>query len=73
MFLNHFDAFISKIIFKNKKDIILIHLWVKSTFKNSHNHALFINIITITSENVYVLSIIINYIVNEISSSQSHK
>jgi hypothetical protein len=38
MFLDHFDALISKIILKNKKNIILIHFWVKSTLKNNRNH-----------------------------------
>jgi len=31
---------ISKIIFKNKKNIILIHFQVKSTLKNNRNHIL---------------------------------
>jgi hypothetical protein len=38
MFLDHFDALISKIIFKNKKNIILIYFRVKSTLKNNRNH-----------------------------------
>jgi hypothetical protein len=38
MILDHFDAVISKIIFKNKKKIILIHFQVKNTLKNNHNY-----------------------------------
>ena len=37
MLLEYFDALVSKIIFKNKK-IILIYFRVKSTFKSNHNH-----------------------------------
>jgi hypothetical protein len=33
MFLNHFDVLMSKIIFKNKKNIILIYFWVKKKIK----------------------------------------
>ena len=33
MFLNHFDVFISKIILKNKKNIILIYFQVKKHFE----------------------------------------
>jgi hypothetical protein len=49
MFLDYFDVLISKIIFKNKKNIILIHFRVKSTLKSNCNHiskhALFGNMI----------------------------
>jgi hypothetical protein len=38
MFLNHFDVLMSKIIFKNKKNIILIYFWVKKKLKNNHKH-----------------------------------
>jgi len=38
MFLYYFDALMSKIIFKNKKNIILIYFRVKNTLKNNHNH-----------------------------------
>jgi hypothetical protein len=39
MFSDHFDALISKIIFKKiKKYIILMHFQVKSTLKSNHNH-----------------------------------
>ena len=30
----------SKIIFKNKKNIILIHFQIKNTLKNNHNYTL---------------------------------
>jgi hypothetical protein len=35
IFLDYFDILISKIIFKNKKKIILIHFRVKNTLKNN--------------------------------------
>jgi hypothetical protein len=35
---DRFDLLVSKIIFKNKKNIILIHLGKKSTLKSNHNH-----------------------------------
>jgi len=38
MFLDYFDMLISKIIFKNKKNIILIHFQIKNTLKNNHNY-----------------------------------
>jgi len=38
MFLDYFDVLISKIIFKNKKIIILIHFQVKKTLKSNRNH-----------------------------------
>jgi hypothetical protein len=38
MFLDYFDALISKIIFKNKKYIISMHFQVKNTLKNNRNH-----------------------------------
>jgi len=33
-----FDILMIKIIFKNKKYIILIHFWMKNTLKNNRNH-----------------------------------
>jgi hypothetical protein len=39
MFLDNFDALISKIIFK-KKYIILIYFQMKSILKNNRNHIL---------------------------------
>jgi len=36
MFLDHFNTL--KIIFKNKKNIILIYFRVKNNLKNNHNH-----------------------------------
>jgi hypothetical protein len=36
--LDRFDALISKIIFKNKKNIILMHFDIKNTLKNNCNH-----------------------------------
>jgi len=38
IFLDHFDALISKIFFLKKINIILIHFQVKSTLKSNHNH-----------------------------------
>ena len=38
MFLDHYDVLISKIIFKNKKNIILICFGIKSSLKNNHCH-----------------------------------
>jgi hypothetical protein len=38
--LNRFDVLILKIIFKNKKFIILIHFSTKNTLKNNYNHTL---------------------------------
>jgi len=35
MFLNHFDALMSKIKLKNKKNIILIYFQIKNTLKNN--------------------------------------
>jgi len=35
MFSNYFDVLMSKIIFKNKKNIILIHFQIKNTLKNN--------------------------------------
>jgi hypothetical protein len=40
VFLDYFYALISKIIFKNKKNIILIYFWVKNILKNNRNHTL---------------------------------
>jgi hypothetical protein len=37
MFLDHFDALMSKIIFKKYKKIILIYFQVKNTLKNNCN------------------------------------
>jgi hypothetical protein len=39
MFSDHFDALISKIIFKNKKIYILMHVQVKNTLKSNRNHS----------------------------------
>jgi hypothetical protein len=36
IFLDNFDVLISKIIFKNKKNIILICFKIKNTLKNNH-------------------------------------
>jgi len=38
VFLDHFDALISKIIFF-KKNIILIYFLMKNTLKSNYNHA----------------------------------
>jgi len=38
IFLNYFDALILKIIFKNKKNIILIYFQVKNTLKTNRDH-----------------------------------
>jgi hypothetical protein len=38
MFLDHFHALMSKIIFLKYKNIILIHFQVKNTLKNNRNH-----------------------------------
>jgi hypothetical protein len=38
MFSYHFDMLISKIIFKNKKNIILMYFGMKSTLKNNRYH-----------------------------------
>jgi len=38
VFLNNFDALISKIIFFLKKNIILIYLLVKNILKNNCKH-----------------------------------
>jgi hypothetical protein len=38
VFLDYFDTLISKIILKNKKNIILIYFRVKNTLKNNHNY-----------------------------------
>jgi hypothetical protein len=41
MFLNHFDALVSKIILKKiQKNIILIHIRVKNTLKKNYNYTL---------------------------------
>jgi hypothetical protein len=40
MFLDYFDVLISKIIFKNKKNIILIYFKIKNIFKNNYYHTL---------------------------------
>ena len=36
IFSNNFDVLISKIIFKNKKNIILMCFEIKNTLKNNH-------------------------------------
>jgi hypothetical protein len=38
VFSDHFDALISKMIFKNKKNIILMHFQMKNTLKNNRNY-----------------------------------
>jgi len=38
MFSDHFDVHQSKMIFKNKKNIILIYFQIKNTLKNNHNY-----------------------------------
>jgi len=38
VFSDYFDLLMLKIIFKNKKNIILIYFWVKNTLKNNHNY-----------------------------------
>jgi hypothetical protein len=38
VFSNHFDALMSKIIFKNKKNIILMHFGMKNSLKNNNKH-----------------------------------
>ena len=40
MFLDYFDVLISNIIFKNKKNIILIYFKIKNIFKNNYYHTL---------------------------------
>jgi hypothetical protein len=40
VFSNHFNMLILKIIFKNKKNIILILFWIKIILKNNHNYIL---------------------------------
>jgi hypothetical protein len=37
MFLDHFNALISKIIFLKKN--ILMHFWMKNILKNNHNYS----------------------------------
>jgi hypothetical protein len=38
MFLDYLDLLILKIIFKNKKNIILIHFQVKNTLNRNYYH-----------------------------------
>jgi hypothetical protein len=40
VFSNHFNMLILKIIFKNKKNIILILFWIKIILKNNRNYIL---------------------------------
>ena len=45
IFSDNFDVLILKIIFKNKKNIILIYFEIKNTLKNKTTGTIFLNIL----------------------------